>query len=329
MKLRDLVEYVPARAFEAGLGSFPAPVADRLGFGAGDAARRIGVRRELVERQIGEAFPERSEDWIRETTRACYRHFGREIAAIARLGRTGAARLFRGVKLGEQTVAWHNEVTQGKGSIIVTGHVGNWEVAGALLAAAGLSMAAVVKRQRNPAFDERLLETRRRVGIEPIYMQDANTPWGSSRSTCRTRIPGFRRRFAKGRPWPWSRTRTRAGAGSSCRFWAGRPRRSAVPPDSRSRRTFRYSSAQPYGWTRGLSQNVPLFFGAAVRVDSGYGSVLELVDVPPPGDDQEVEFTRSWVAHLEALIRLHPEQYFWFHRRWKTRPAGTTAPEGR
>ncbi len=58
-------------------------------------------------------------------------------------------------------------------------------------------------------------------------------------------------------------------------------------------------------------------------------AVLELVDVPPPGDDQEVEFTRRWVAHLEALIRLHPEQYFWFHRRWKTRPAGTTAPEGR
>ncbi len=297
MKLRDLMEYVPARAFEAGLGSLPAPVADRLGFGAGDAARRFGVRRELVERQIGEAFPERSEVWIQETTRACYRHFGREIAAIARLGRTGAARLFRGVKLGEETVAWHNEVTQGKGSIIVTGHVGNWEVAGALLATAGLSMAAVVKRQRNPAFDERLLETRRRVGIEPIYMQDANT-----------RIPQALRE--------------------------GKTVALVADQDAGRRGVFVPFLGRPASTFRGparlaLSQNVPLFFGAAVRVDAGYGSVLELVDVPPPGDDQEVEFTRRWVAHLEALIRLHPEQYFWFHRRWKTRPTGTTGLEGR
>jgi KDO2-lipid IV(A) lauroyltransferase len=31
--------------------------------------------------------------------------------------------------------------------------------------------------------------------------------------------------------------------------------------------------------------------------------------------------TQRYHAALERLIRRHPEQYFWLHSRWKTRPA--------
>jgi KDO2-lipid IV(A) lauroyltransferase len=292
MKLRDMVEYGPARAAEAALGTLPVSLADRLGLGVGSATWHLGMRREVVERHIAEAFPDRSPDWIAETTRACYRHFGREIAAVARIGRYGGEFLLSRFPSGDEAVALHREVTRGGGAIIVTGHVGNWEAAGAFLAAAGLPMAAVVKRQRNPAFNERMLETRRRSGVEPIYMQDA-----------RARIPEALRE------------------GKTVALVADQDageRGVFVPFLGREASTFRGPARLA------LSQDVPLFFGAAVRLGRDYGWVLDRVERPSPGEGAELEFTRRWVARLEVLVRRHPEQYFWFHRRWKTRLAGTT-----
>lgn len=296
MNLRDLAEYAPARAAEAVLGALPSVLADRVGLGTGSGAWRLGTRRDVVESQIAAAFPDRTPEWVAEVTRACYRHFGREIAAIARIGRSGGEHLLELMEAGDEAVALHREATGGSGSIIVTGHVGNWEVAGAYLAAAGLRMAAVVKRQRNPAFNERMLETRRGSGVEPIYMQDA-----------RTRIPEALRE------------------GKTVALVADQDageRGVFVPFLGREASTFRGPARLA------LSQDVPLFFGAAVRKGAGYGWVLDEIPRPSPGEDAEREFTRCWVERLEAQVRLRPEQYFWFHRRWKTRPAGTTAGPG-
>lgn len=43
-------------------------------------------------------------------------------------------------------------------------------------------------------------------------------------------------------------------------------------------------------------------------------------EIPMSGDVQTD--TQRIHAHLETVIRRHPEQYLWIHRRWKTRPAG-------
>lgn len=293
MKLRDLLEYVPARAAEAALGVLPLGPADRFGLAAGSGAWRLGTRREVVEEQIAAAFPDRDAEWVAETTKACYRHFGREIAALARIGRHGGQCLLAHFPGGREALARHREVTGGGGAIIVTGHIGNWEAAGAYLAAAGLPMAAVVKQQRNPAFNERMLETRRRSGVEPIYMQDAYT-----------RIPEALREG-----------KTVALVADQD---AGR-RGVFVPFLGREASTFRGPARLA------LTQDVPLFFGAAVRLGPDYGWVLDEIEKPPAGKGAVSEYTRRWVSRLEAQVRLHPEQYFWFHRRWKTRPPGTTA----
>ncbi len=43
-------------------------------------------------------------------------------------------------------------------------------------------------------------------------------------------------------------------------------------------------------------------------------------EIPMSGDVRED--TQRIHGHLESVIRQHPDQYLWIHKRWKTRPAG-------
>jgi KDO2-lipid IV(A) lauroyltransferase len=43
---------------------------------------------------------------------------------------------------------------------------------------------------------------------------------------------------------------------------------------------------------------------------------------PVPISGDTLEDTRRIHAQLESVIRKHPDQWLWLHRRWKTRPPG-------
>lgn len=311
MAVVDRLEQAAARAAFRALSALPRGAADALGAALGAVAGSgLRVRRAVVESQLSAAFPDRDRAWVASTAAACYRHFGREAAEIARLNARGTAavpdRLTNRAETEERLAAW---VPAERGALIVTGHLGNWEVAGALVAALGYPLAAVVKRQRNEAFDAMILASRRRLGIEPVYMEQA-----------RSRIPALLRR------------------GVSVALVADQ--------DARDRGLFVPFLGRPASTFRGparlaLDCGAPLVFGAAVRDGAGYMAVLERVYEPRPGEsagpdadppagtglEAERALTARWVARLEERVRRHPEQYFWFHRRWKTRPGnGGTAP---
>jgi KDO2-lipid IV(A) lauroyltransferase len=36
--------------------------------------------------------------------------------------------------------------------------------------------------------------------------------------------------------------------------------------------------------------------------------------------------TQRFTSALERIVRRHPEQYFWLHRRWKHQPVTTESP---
>jgi len=176
----------------------------------------------------------------------------------------------------------------GMGAVIVTGHLGNWEAAGAAVASLGMPLAAVVKRQSNQEFDRLLVDSRRRIGIEPVYMEDA-----------RARLEDLIR------------------SGTSVALVADQ--------DAGNRGLFVPFLGRPASTFRGparlsLSTGAPLFFGAAIREGNGYRGILESVETGLIGNEAERELTRGWVQRLESWVRRVPNQYFWFHRRWKTRP---------
>ncbi len=299
---RTGLEYLGARALEAGFSALPPRAGEAVGVALGAAARAAGVRAGVVRSQIAAAFPERDADWVEATAAACYRHFGREAAALARLSRLDPGRLVtrtRGLEALREALAGGG--APGGGRVIVTGHLGNWELAGALLAGIGLPVVAVVKRQANRRFDRRLEALRERLGIETVSMARAGH-----------RIPEA------------------LAAGAAVALVADQDAGSRgvfVPYLGREASTFRGPAYLS------LRTGAPLMFGFVVREGAGYRVEIEAVPKPggesPPGvragpgaarDAAEVELTRRWVARLEGAVRRWPGQYFWFHRRWKTRP---------
>jgi KDO2-lipid IV(A) lauroyltransferase len=49
---------------------------------------------------------------------------------------------------------------------------------------------------------------------------------------------------------------------------------------------------------------------------------IEELPMPDTGDEEkDIEIINSiYNKRLEEVIRQNPEQWFWFHRRWNTRP---------
>jgi KDO2-lipid IV(A) lauroyltransferase len=55
--------------------------------------------------------------------------------------------------------------------------------------------------------------------------------------------------------------------------------------------------------------------------------VLPRVDWVATGDDDGdiVANTQRYTKVFEDMLRRHPEQWIWFHKRWRTRPPGEAA----
>src|SRR5262249_31431214 len=74
-----------------------------------------------------------------------------------------------------------------------------------------------------------------------------------------------------------------------------------------------------------LEYNVPMLVIGTPRVGLPLRFHITLEDVILPEEytdrpDAVREMTERFTLALERIIRRHPEQYFWLHRRWKHEP---------
>jgi KDO2-lipid IV(A) lauroyltransferase len=286
-------EYAVARALEKTVSTLPEKAADRLGRRVGSLLHGIGVRRDTVESNLRLAFPDKPDPWIHETMRQAYAHLGREAAAMMRLSRLDP----QAVVERTITTGWdqlEEALAIGRGVLLVTGHYGNWEIAAAAVAARGVPIAAIVRRQGNRIVDERLQQLRRNLGVETIYQGQAPS-----------RVPRI--------------LRANGVVGI------------VGDQDARKSGVFVPFFGRPASTHRGpalfaMRLGAPVFSCIARRLpgdDIRYEVKGERVEFNPAGvlDDDVRSLTAELAARLERQVRVAPEQYFWFHKRWKTSPA--------
>lgn len=259
--------------------------------------RPFGIRRTVVERQIAAAFPDLDRAAVRDLARRSFEHLGIVTVETALLSRMGPADV---LDLVERVDGWdvvERNLALGKGLLVASGHVGNWELAGAYLAARGLQVDGIVRRMGNPLFDAYLTRTRSRLGLTVVRDRE------SVRRTPRTLRAGGTVAILI----------DQAGLNIASTY---------VPFFGRPAKTPRGAAVFA------LRLGVPLVFGSLIRLPSGgYRAIVEDLPITPTGDlDRDVDTVAAdYTAALERHVRLAPEQYFWHHRRWKQQPADTPA----
>ncbi|MFI5279586.1 MAG: lysophospholipid acyltransferase family protein [Gemmatimonadales bacterium] len=296
----DFPTYLALRSLLAFARVLPRGAARGLGALLGRLARTSGMRRRVTDDNLAIAFPELSPDARAALGREVYAHFGRMVVDSMRLSVMGPEALLPLVKESGGIRLLEDQLRRGKGAIVLTGHIGNWELAGSYIAARGLKLAAVVKPPSNPYVARQAEAARRRLGIETIALPEAKS--GVAAALAANKVVALVADQGALRSATWAP------------FFGKLTRMPSGP-----------------GIFAALS-GAPVLFGALVaRPDGGYELVGGLLDEGAVADLRETSrrLAKVYLARLEAEVRRAPEQYLWTHRLWRGEPSQEVAAAAR
>ncbi len=287
-RLRFFLEYLSLRGLHSLLGRLPAfpgrAVGRALGRVVGGVARK---RTRVASENLALAFPEESAAQIRAWTRGVWSDLGAGIWEFARLGRLTAEEFKQEVRVigGEHLRAAH---AQGKGVVLFTGHLGNWEYASRAASLTGVPVSAIARRMKNPFVNDWITAERRRLGVNVLMHKNA--------------VRESFRRLSSGEVIGLLFDQRITAGGLQVPFF-GRP-----------------------AHTTGLPAILALRLGCPVvplrswREKGRLTVEMEppLPIEPGPSTPERVNaVTRQMTAVLERWVRERPTQWLWIHNRWK------------
>ena len=261
----------------------------RLGWVAFWADRR---HRQIVEQNLALSFENMTRAWVRRTALDAFAHLGMVAAEIPCLARFSSRQILARTRVHGAEVL-HQALAQGKGVFFLTGHIGNWEWTGV---ASGLVF-----------------------GPACIVARPLDWPPGDQV------VNGWRTRFGS---WVVPKNR-------SARQVLSTLRRGQAVGVLLDQNVDWYDGewvdffGRPACTNKGLallarSIGAPVIPGYGFREDDGLFHLY--IDPPVPlvktrDKTQDIwDNTQNYTTALERAIRRKPEQWFWMHQRWKTRP---------
>lgn len=291
----ELAQYAAARTVAALLSPFDpeqnletARLVGRL------YARASKRRRERARTGVARAFPHLDLDTQRRIVDTSIGHmFGLFMVDAFTMPRTLTRHNWpERVQVGSVGRAMEHLVSP-KPCLFVTGHIGNWEVLGYVLALVGFQMTALARPLDNRFLNDWLLGVRQKTGLRVI------TKFGATDEIQRVIESGGKVGFIADQ-----------NAGPDGLF---------VPFFSRLASTYKSIPLLA------VRYELPIVCGYARRLDGAFRYELRVTDVIEPADWRDAEdpvfligarFNRA----IERMVRESPEQYLWVHRRWNSRP---------
>jgi KDO2-lipid IV(A) lauroyltransferase len=292
--LRSWIFYAPISVAVWLLGHLPLSLARSIGRFGGWVGYVLDVRNRAISKaNLQLAFPEKSPVERRAILRASYIHLGLCLAEFCRFTRLTAEDVREHWVVDEDGSfdRLRQALASGKGAILNAGHLGAWELSALAFPAHGLILNTVARRVEAERIDTLIMRTRQHLGTVLHYQE--NGLFHMYRALRKGKLVGLHVDQYAGRK------------GLYVPFFG----RDASSVDTCARLH--------------VMTGAPIFCGAIQRrTDGRYVCRVRPVEIPPAREGQnEDERIREvlCLCHrgIEDLIRLAPEQWLWFHPRWR------------
>ena len=272
-------------------GRLPTSTLETLGRGLGRIAYGLDVRhRRIILQNLAFIYPDWDSPKRRQVARSVFKHFGIVLLEILQASFLSRAKLAERVRV-EGLNILEKAMNQPNGCLVYSAHLGNWEL-GFLAVSARLNRSVVTV-------------------AKPIKWQRAHA-W----------LTGLRSRFGnrvvfKEGAMPFMIRSLRKGNTVAVLIDQGVRRNEAVEVSFFGKRTMATPSVALLAM-RCRAPVVPIF---CVREGDGRYCVKVRPPVPFERTDSlrhDVQaYTQKLLRLLEEAIKDYPEQWFWFHKRWK------------
>ncbi|PIE35492.1 lipid A biosynthesis acyltransferase [candidate division KSB3 bacterium] len=293
-RIIQVLEFVAAMIAVLPFRHLPCRMALRLGEFIGDLLYRLLPRRRRIGYNnltiaFGETLSDREKDRILRTN---FRNLGKSLAELLQFPRMSVDYLREKVTIvGQENFL--NAKQKGRGVIYLTAHVGNWEMSSHAQSSLGNPLSIVVRPLNNPYLDNVLTRLRTMHGNKLL----------ARNKSMRQIITSLKNKEAVGILMDQNALRSR---GIFVDFF-GKP-----------------ACTVPVIAILALRYHVPVIPGFIVR--TGFDThTLHLgpeIEIQRTGNTQQdiAANTEHFNSIIADFIRQHPEQWFWIHNRWKTRP---------
>lgn len=246
----------------------------------------------IVVRNLRLAYPNESEEKIEALRDAIYRHFASVFTEIIYMFvKNKPEKILKPIEVSNLR-ALENVLEKKKGVILFSGHFGNWELVPYILnRKLDKSINSIARAMDNPLVENKVKRFREYMGSSVIY----------KKNSLRTMLNRFKN---NGIVFILIDQHTIRREGVEVQFF-GEPV-NAVPSVSQLH----------------IRKDVPIVPAFIhYEKDKIVLEIMEEIDAPKTDDIEKdiLDLTQKCTAIIEEKVRQYPEQWFWFHDRWKAK----------
>ena len=241
----------------------------------------IPKRKKTALKNLKIAFPDESDEWINTTLKKCYNFFIFNFLQF--LAFPFDPNSIEIEVVGEKHLK--NAINQKKGTVLVSAHFGSWEILGHWFGKNSYPLVGIAQKQKNKGANLFFEEKRQLSGIKQVYRKSSMVSLYDVLNA--NGILGL-----------------------------------VSDQDAKGKGVFVNFFDKPASTHKGaalfhLNTDASLIYGICVQENMGKYRV-EFIPINPTKKSVE-DITQLYTTIIEQSIKKYPEQYFWFHNRWKTK----------